>query len=188
MIQHTSDYVVINIATDVLLAVDPILLIWTLRMTIASRISLTILLGFGVLAAIAGIMRQAFTAATFTDCEPRIHDTYTIWNFIELDTGIIAASLPATKPLLSQFYQTAKSLIKGTKMSDCVSNKTVYIRQDYPSTGTRPRQDEAINNHHYCDNLEADRTGSSLLPMFHCAGKGEILVTVTKHVEISNAV
>ncbi|KAJ4330531.1 hypothetical protein N0V87_009924 [Didymella glomerata] len=108
---------IINIATDVLLAVIPIPLIWTLRMTIASRVSLTVVLGLGVFVAIAGIMRQASMGATFTDSEPWVHDTYAIWNFIELDTGIIAASLPATKPLLSQLCQIAKSLTKGTKMS-----------------------------------------------------------------------
>jgi hypothetical protein len=185
-----SDSVVINIATDVLLAVIPIPLIWTLRMTIASRVSLTVVLGLGVFVAIAGIMRQASMGATFTDSEPWVHDTYAIWNFIELDTGIIAASLPATKPLLSQLCQIAKSLTKGTKMSGYVSNNTVHIRQTHPSTGTRSRQHGAINNnkHCCCDRLKVDSAGGSLLPIFYSAGKGEILVTITKHVEISKVV
>ena len=42
--------------------------------------------------------------------EPYIYDTYSIWNFIELDVGIIAASLPALKPLLSWFRDTARGL------------------------------------------------------------------------------
>lgn len=185
-----SDSVVINIATDVLLAVIPIPLIWTLRTTIASRVSLTVVLGLGVFAAIAGIMRQASIGATFTDSEPWFHDTYAIWNFIELDTGIVAASLPATKPFLNQLCQIAKSLTKGTKMSGCDSNKTVYISQAHPPTGTRSRQNGAINNNKYCccDRLKVDSTGGRLLPIFCSAGKGEILVTITKHVEISKVV
>lgn len=155
-------------------------------MTVVSRISLTLVLGLGIFAAIVGIMRQASMAATFTDSEPWVHDTYAIWNFIELDMGIIAASLPATKPLLNQLYKSVKTLISGNKMAGCVSNKTVYIRQGHQSIGTRPFQDEAIKKQ-LC-NAKADSTGGSLLPTSNSAGKGKILVTVTKHVEISKIV
>jgi len=61
-------------------------------------------------------------AETFTDKEPWVDDSYAIWNFIELDMGIIAASLPATKPLFSWIYNTAKSLTKGNKTTASKSN------------------------------------------------------------------
>lgn len=157
-------------------------------MTVVSRISLTLVLGLGIFAAIAGIMRQASMAATFTDSEPWVHDTYAIWNFIELDMGIIAASLPATKPMLNQTYKSAKTLIRSNKTSGCASNKTVYIRQGHRLIGARPCQDEAIGKQSCCNDAKAESTGGSLLPTSYSLGKGKILVTVTKHVEISKIV
>lgn len=97
-------------------------------MTAASRIPLTLVLELGIFAAIAGIMRHASTTATFTDSEPWFHDTCAIWNFIELDMGIITASLPATKPLLNQSYKSEKTLIGCNKLSGCVGNRIVYAR------------------------------------------------------------
>ncbi|KAF3038265.1 hypothetical protein E8E12_000315 [Didymella heteroderae] len=120
---------IINIATDILLALTPIPLIWALRKTVLSRVSLTIVLGLGIFAAIAGVMRQASMATTFTDAEPWVHDTYAVWNFVELNMGIIAASLPATKAFFNQLYKTARSLAKGIKMSGFVSNEAMYIGQ-----------------------------------------------------------
>ncbi|KAF2621923.1 hypothetical protein BU25DRAFT_296680, partial [Macroventuria anomochaeta] len=84
---------VIHIATDILLAILPTPLIWSLQMDTRARVSLIAILSVGIFAAIAGIIRQINVGPLDE------HDTYSIWNFIELHLGIIAASLPALKPL-----------------------------------------------------------------------------------------
>jgi hypothetical protein len=188
-------FTAVNIATDVLLALVPIPLIWTLRMTVLSRLSLIVVLGLGICAAIAGIMRQASMAATFTDSEPWVHDTYVIWTFIELNIGIVAASLPATKPLLSRLYDTAKNLTGGSKTSGFISNKTIHIRQPHPSdiegfamdnqsVTMRPHANESANKRLWCNNQRASISGDINLTTFSPVGKGQILVTVTKYVEV----
>ena len=48
-----------------------------------------------------------------SDPERFVHDRYSIWNFIELDVGIIAASLPALKPLFSSFLDAARGMTSG---------------------------------------------------------------------------
>jgi hypothetical protein len=61
-----------------------------------ARVSLIAVLSVGILAAIAGIIRQIRIGPLDE------YDAYSIWNFLELHLGIIAASLPALKPLLKK--------------------------------------------------------------------------------------
>lgn len=81
-------------------------MIWILRISAYSRLCLTLVLGLGLFAAAAGMVRQANATRTFTEPEPWVCDTYAVWNFIGLEMGIIAASLPAIKPLLVSLYDS----------------------------------------------------------------------------------
>lgn len=111
MLTHS---IVVNIMTDLLLAFLPIPLIWQLHLNVKTRLSLVFILSLGVFASVAAILRQQ-NAGQFRMPEPYISDAYSIWNFIELDIGIIAASLPALKPLLNWFYDAARGLTRPTK-------------------------------------------------------------------------
>jgi hypothetical protein len=71
-----------------------------LKVTISVRISLVLILSLGAFAAIAGIVRQ--TKA----CPLDEYDAYSIWNFLELHMGMIAASLPSLKKLLAAIWVT----------------------------------------------------------------------------------
>lgn len=106
---NTNSPIVVNISTDFILALAPVPLIWKLQMPLRTRITLVAILSLGIFAAVAGIIRQ-LSSSQFGVPEPYIYDTYSIWNFIELDMGIIAASLPALKPLFSWFKDTARGL------------------------------------------------------------------------------
>lgn len=46
-----------------------------------------------------------------------VQDTFTIWWFIEFNVGMIAASLPALKPLLIRFIETVKGTSTPSKGS-----------------------------------------------------------------------
>jgi hypothetical protein len=98
MLPITYVPIVVNISTDFLLALAPVPLIWKLQMPLRTRLSLVAILSLGIFAAVAGIIRQ-LSSSQFGVLEPYVYDTCSIWNFIELDMGIIAASLPALKPL-----------------------------------------------------------------------------------------
>ncbi|KNG46436.1 hypothetical protein DDE82_007944 [Stemphylium lycopersici] len=78
-------------------------------MPLRTRLSLVGILSLGIFAAVAGIIRQ-LSSSQFVVPEPYIYDAYSVWNFVELDMGIIAASLPALKPLFSWFRGTARGL------------------------------------------------------------------------------
>jgi len=116
--ENTDGVVVVNIVTDFLLALLPIPLIWKLQMPVHARIGLVGILSFGLVAAAVGIVRQV-QSATVKLTEFYTYDWYTFWNFLELDLGIVAASLPALKPLFGSFFSQVKAMtgFTNTKIS-----------------------------------------------------------------------
>jgi hypothetical protein len=115
-----------------MLALLPVPLIWKLQMKLRARISLLLILSLGIFAAATGIIRQ-LTPPGYKLAEPWIHDSYTIWNFVEIDTGIIAASLPATKPLFSWFYGAARNRQPNNPNAYKSPNTLGYRKQSKPS-------------------------------------------------------
>lgn len=161
-------------------------------MNLRSRLSLIVILSLGLFAAVAGIMRQTTTTRNPAETEPWIHDTYVVWNFIELDMGIIAASLPAIKPMFNWFYDTARSLTKATKFTAFGTNgANGYTRQpprsEIEAFDMVPRKAEQsvrisahpneIGDKGLGDNQRANSSEDSILPRTEYAGKGGILVT-----------
>lgn len=83
-------------------------------MPLCMPLSLVAVLSLGICAAVAGIVRQ-LSSSQFGVPKPYIYDTHSIWNLIELDMGMIAASLPALKQLFSWFRDTARDLTGKSK-------------------------------------------------------------------------
>ncbi|KAJ5026088.1 hypothetical protein PSV08DRAFT_248054 [Bipolaris maydis] len=73
-----------------------------------ARFTLVAVLSVGILAAIAGIIRQVSVGPLDE------YGAYSIWNFTELHLGIIAASLPALKPIFKKFIETIGTNIART--------------------------------------------------------------------------
>jgi hypothetical protein len=119
-----------------MLALLPVPLIWKLQMPLRTRISLVAVLSLGVFAAIAGIIRQ-LSSSQFGVPEPYIYDTYSIWNFIELDMGIVAASLPSLRPLFSWLGDAARSISGRTAKTNGYKSRVGegYQRRARPSDG-----------------------------------------------------
>lgn len=115
-----ADDTVIHILTDVLLALLPTLLIWRLHMVRRVRLSLIAVLSIGILAAIAGIIRQV-SAGPLDE-----YDAYSIWNLVELHLGIVAASLPALKRIFIKVFETIGSAASAARTAKYdVSNSIV---------------------------------------------------------------
>jgi hypothetical protein len=112
----------------------PIPLIWRLSLSLRERLSLVAVLSLGVFASIAAIIKQ-HNAHQFRNPELYIHDAYSVWNFIELDIGIIAASLPVLKPLFSWFSETARIITRPTKGSGFRSRQLQGYQKQTGSAG-----------------------------------------------------
>lgn len=102
-----------NISTDFLLASLPIPLVWQLQLNKRTKISLIFVLSLGLFACIAAIMRVRLTKTVLSDPNRFVHDEYSLWNTIELNVGIVAASLPAIKPLINRFLDVARVFKSG---------------------------------------------------------------------------
>lgn len=96
----------LNIATDVFSAVIiPISLFWYLKVNRGTRIPLFAVLGLGVFACVASIIKTVFlyNLGNYSEWlwDPR---KISIWNFVEVNTGVVAESFPAIRPLLKGVF------------------------------------------------------------------------------------
>jgi hypothetical protein len=122
--------------TDFLLALLPVPLIWQLQLNLRTKISLILVLSLGIFACVAGIMKVRLNKTILSDPNRFIYDGYSMWNFVELDVGIIAASLPTTKPLFNRFLDAARGLTSGPSKSSGLGDQNMlgYHRQIEPSS------------------------------------------------------
>jgi hypothetical protein len=121
----------INAATDILLALLPVPLVWRLQLNLRAKISLIFVLTLGLFAGIAGIVKSEKQKLALYQPDQYVHDTFTIWWFVEYNVGMIAASLPALKPLFRRVLETAR----GTTL-------TKNSGRRYPSDLGYHKQDE----------------------------------------------
>ncbi|KAF2840995.1 hypothetical protein M501DRAFT_902028, partial [Patellaria atrata CBS 101060] len=105
----------INIATDVLFAVLPIPLILSLKVNRRTKISLTLILSLGIFACAAGMVKAVQQYHVLTDRDWTVHDSFNVWNDIELNVGIVAASLPSLKPLFAWMLDSARALTNNSE-------------------------------------------------------------------------
>ncbi|GME32382.1 putative integral membrane family protein [Neofusicoccum parvum] len=96
---------VVNISTDFAFAIlIPIPIIWNLQMNKRKKTSLVVILGMGVFACSAGIIRTVYIN-NYGKQGDFLWDSrnITIWYVIETQIGIIAGNLPCSKPLFTRF-------------------------------------------------------------------------------------
>ncbi|KAH7120910.1 hypothetical protein B0J11DRAFT_51864 [Dendryphion nanum] len=102
-----------NIVTDVLFATLPIPLIWQLQLNLRTKISLILVLSLGWFACAAATVKAVLQFNVLNDFDWTVHNSFNVWNYIELTVGIMAASLPTLKPLFNWFLETARAITSG---------------------------------------------------------------------------
>jgi hypothetical protein len=118
------------LATDFLLALLPVPLIWRLQLNLQAKISLICVLTLGLFAGVAGIVKSQKQKAALYHLDQYIQDTFTMWWFIEFNVGIIAASLPALKPLFRRILETARNSTLAKSSAARNPSGLGYHRQD----------------------------------------------------------
>ncbi|EKG13089.1 hypothetical protein MPH_09765 [Macrophomina phaseolina MS6] len=101
---------IVNILTDFLFASLPVPLIWKLKVNMRTKLTLIITLSLGYFASAAAIVKCVLQWNVLSDPDWTVHDSFNVWNYIELCIGIIAGSLPALKPLFNWFLETARAI------------------------------------------------------------------------------
>ncbi|KAG8208466.1 Integral membrane protein [Trichophyton interdigitale] len=116
-------------AVDLVLAVFPASLLWNLNMEMKKKISLSLLMGLGIIAMIASIIKtvqlQAITAKA--DITYAMAHLATWWT-LEAYLVIIATSIPTLRPIMSTNRQRDKSN-KRSNISDSHQASYVHSKQ-----------------------------------------------------------
>jgi hypothetical protein len=108
---------VTNCVTDALFALLPIPIILRLQVNFRTKVMLAAILSLGYTACAAGIVKAITQYTFFKKKDPFWHNSFSVWNMIELCVGITAASLPALKPLVSHGLSVTRSLLgKSSRM------------------------------------------------------------------------
>ncbi|KAF2267549.1 hypothetical protein CC78DRAFT_541507 [Lojkania enalia] len=135
-----------NILTDIVLALLPVPLIWTLQVNKRTKASLIFILGLGFFACAAAIIKTPLLWHFFDDMDSTGERSwYYAWQIIEMNVAILAATLPALKPAFRWLLETAKTLATGVS-GNRTANSNGYKRQ--VSSGYL-RQKEGV--HYQCD-------------------------------------
>ncbi|KAJ3530115.1 hypothetical protein NM208_g9472 [Fusarium decemcellulare] len=99
-----------SMVTDLVCAILPGFMLWKTQIKIATKISITIILGLGVFASVATIVRFPYIAYYYQK-EDYLYHTCNIamWSMVEMGIGIIAGSLPALRRLLKNWVDFGTS-------------------------------------------------------------------------------
>ncbi|KAI1138579.1 hypothetical protein F5Y05DRAFT_44160 [Hypoxylon sp. FL0543] len=92
---------VMNILSDWLYALLPIPMLWAVKMTTQAKITVVVVLGLGVFASVATLVRLKFLA-DLTDLADILHagTDAMVWTLVEPGVAIVASSLVTIRPLL----------------------------------------------------------------------------------------
>ncbi|KAK0111525.1 hypothetical protein ONS95_001879 [Cadophora gregata] len=130
---------IVNIITDVLFASLPIPIVWKLQVNMRTKISLIGILSLGYFACVCSIVKTTLQVKVLSNPDSTRDDKYSIWNAIELYVGLLAASLPALRPL----FKTMLDLRTRATNSSNAQRHKYYMHEDaigmnsLPGQGTR---------------------------------------------------
>ncbi|KAI1845733.1 hypothetical protein JX265_000088 [Neoarthrinium moseri] len=139
---------VTNIITDAIFVVLPVPMIIGLQVNIRTKISLILILSLGFFACVASIVRVVIGIHVFEDPDFLWNYSFFIWNYAELHTGIIAACLPALRPLFASILESTSRHLRsagyvgsrygnkyGTNGVTSRSTRNGYLRQEDDAIG-----------------------------------------------------
>ncbi|KAL2062515.1 hypothetical protein VTL71DRAFT_6781 [Oculimacula yallundae] len=151
----------INIFTDVLLATIPVPIIWKLQINRRQKIALIGVLSLGYAAVAMGIIKTSYQVSLPRTPDQTFHQGIQTWGFLQLNISIIAACMPALRPLFrfladtittrnrtrskstphSGYFRHTDSTNSGTGMEGGRQSQHNLELGDYPTTDTKSKSD-----------------------------------------------
>ncbi|KAK7992118.1 hypothetical protein PG996_012866 [Apiospora saccharicola] len=136
----------VSITTDWIFAMLPFALIWKLQMGARVKASVIGLLGLGIFASIAPIVRLKYLLG-LNDAARFLQGLGLIlaWAQAEVGIGLLVANLPACRPLLERCITAFASTISGNKSSktaaaDAAKNSYLELGERDPVSGSKKGQ------------------------------------------------
>ncbi|KAI0167989.1 integral membrane family protein [Pestalotiopsis sp. NC0098] len=131
---------VMTILSDWLYALIPIPMVWHVKMTKQAKTTVVLVLGLGIFASVATLIRLKFLAdlTQLDDLLFATTDTM-IWTIVEPGVAIVAASLITIRPLLRAWRVRGFVSTENTKRTDPISHGHGNRASGMPSLGSKDR-------------------------------------------------
>ncbi|KAK4946112.1 hypothetical protein LTR10_014914 [Elasticomyces elasticus] len=119
-----------------------------------TRVTLVFILSLGLFACVASIVKTVYQAHALLDPDWTFHDSFFMWNNIEFNVGILAASLPALRPLFTKLLGvtsrfTSSNNTRGQKYGGYDADGLAYGRSK------RASQNPARDYYHQFDSKQS---------------------------------
>ncbi|KAF2033405.1 hypothetical protein EK21DRAFT_98141 [Setomelanomma holmii] len=165
----------INIFTDLMVAVLPVKVIWGLHIPRNQKIALVGILTIGWFVCVVSVLRLHGIIVLFQHPDDRIYYSAAAayWSSIEMNLGIVCASLPALKPLLVKiipgFSTRHSSRGYGAGLSGALGSKSRVNGNNATRTTTNDDVELAfkINTNAYSSRSDQDTLGKSIYVTQH---------------------
>lgn len=145
---------VVSFTADWILGLLPIALIYDLKMNARTKVSVAVLLGLGLLAGVATMIRIPFIKTlALTDDFLFATTDVAIWSTVEPGLGIMAIGGATLRPLFRSFYNLSTRSASERRVSTHPSNwrngRLGYIKNvDHPSSSTPYSSSKPYNSSH----------------------------------------
>ncbi|KAK6080981.1 hypothetical protein SCUP515_03123 [Seiridium cupressi] len=136
--------IVMNIITDAVFLLLPVPVIVGLQVNKRTKASLLFILSLGSFACVASIVRVYVGSHLFQDFDYTWAYAFFIWNYAELHTAIIAACLPALRPLFASMLENTSRRLRATGY---MYGSSRYANKYGPKSNNRSgyhRQEDAV--------------------------------------------
>jgi hypothetical protein len=142
-----------NVMADVVLAVIPITIFYSLKLNIKRKLGLSVLLGLGLVAAVCGAIKTKFLASLNARSD-LTWETYNlfVWSSAELFVIIVCGSIPPIKPLYDLVFRKNRPRI-GYGYTTSGHN---YV-QEHSLKSTSSAQPLGSGNRHLVGDLNEER-------------------------------
>ncbi|KAE8352562.1 hypothetical protein BDV28DRAFT_148912 [Aspergillus coremiiformis] len=115
-----------NILTDLIFATLPIPIVWNLHMKRRVRIYLIGVFSLGYITVSLGIVKSVYQLSYAENSDEYFNDSVVFWALVQFNTGILTASIPSLKPLVTRVLHLSE-----------YTNSRSYSRRIYGRTLSR---------------------------------------------------
>ncbi|KAF4548009.1 Hypothetical protein D9617_33g038730 [Elsinoe fawcettii] len=115
---------VVTIATDLLLALLPMPIVWKLHASMRTKVALILVLALGLIACAAGAIKVYYQLTFLSQPDRFFTNSFPVWGALEICIAILAGNLPTLKPLFASFFANISSTVKyGSKTGQSRNTK-----------------------------------------------------------------
>ncbi|KAK8065225.1 hypothetical protein PG997_011972 [Apiospora hydei] len=126
-----------NIFTDICFATAPLPLIWSLKLDRRVQLYLVAIFSLGYLAVAMAVAKAVCQAAFWTDADRTFDHWIQFFGFLEANVSLMAASVPALKPLLGKWFSLPNE--------SCCHSPAPDVTAAAPAGGRRQRDAPATS-------------------------------------------